>query len=130
MKLTFTIRGSVISILTNSPPLEGSFYLPANKLIPEDKIVLWRQHDACIFTMIANPDENRLHINYLLAHLAKVFADHFKNPHITSQPKEILSKPDEILVLMNQFLPNGQCIFMSTPLVKQLKREVDSTIFK
>lgn len=130
MTYTYLNRGSVISILTNAPPLEGSFRMHANKIIKEDKIVLWRQHEACIFTIIAHPDENRLHINYILTHFAKVLSDHFKNPHVTSQPKEILSKPDEILVLLHHFLPNGQCVYMSTPLMKQLKREIDSTILK
>lgn len=119
-----------MTILSDSGPIEGSFYLPPSDIVSEPKIVTWKQQGACIFTLITEVDENRLLANNTLTQLSKFFAEHFKNPNITSQPKELISKPDEIISILQQFIPNGQLLFISNNLAKQLKRELDSTILK
>jgi len=108
--------------------IEGVFRVPAGKVFSTPKIVLWKLVHSCAYTLICEVDENRLLASNFLELFPSILNEHFKNPQISAQPKEFLVKPEEVLLPLHHFLPNGQLLFMNQQLLKQLKRDVDDIL--
>jgi hypothetical protein len=102
------------------------FYLPKSSLVESPKIVLWRRQDLVMYTLLCFLDESRLLGSSFLSMFPALLSEHVKNPALNSQPREIMARPDDVLLLAHQFLPNGQLLFTSPEYVKQLKKETET----
>eukprot|EP00005_Dracoamoeba_jomungandri_P013421 CAMPEP_0174271228 /NCGR_PEP_ID=MMETSP0439-20130205/47168_1 /TAXON_ID=0 /ORGANISM="Stereomyxa ramosa, Strain Chinc5" /LENGTH=149 /DNA_ID=CAMNT_0015361087 /DNA_START=92 /DNA_END=541 /DNA_ORIENTATION=- len=105
--------------------LEGIFVLPAGDLFQEHKIVVWAQIQHCAFVLICEEDENRLLASNFIRKFAIIVMDHFKNTQLAMNPKEVSAKLDEILLLLDNFLPDGQLLFSSPHFTAHLQKEFD-----
>jgi len=107
---------------------QGEFRIPAGSFFDSQKFVIWRQLLSTVFVIICEPDENRLLASNFLSLLPRILIDNFKNPQLTIQPKEMLLKPEEVLILIQSYLPNGQLLFANGQFVRHLKRDAEAAL--
>jgi hypothetical protein len=103
--------------------LEGMFRVTQADLFPAPKIVVWREFQGIAWTVICEMDENRMLANHFLQSFPKLLLEHFKIQQLTVDL--VLSKIEELLLLLQQTLPNGQLLFLSGNLAKHLRKEMD-----
>jgi len=75
------------------------------------------------YTLILELEENRALATQFLGALPRIFSDLTKKPSSTGS--EFFNRPEEAIILINSFLPNGQLLFMTPNLAKHLRKEVD-----
>ncbi|EGC38298.1 hypothetical protein DICPUDRAFT_28941 [Dictyostelium purpureum] len=90
------------------------------------KFVIWKKLLGVCFTIICEEDENRLLVSNFLTMFSNVILDNFKTTISKTLPQEILPKSDEILLLLNSYLPNGQLLFISNQFSKQIKTNIQT----
>jgi len=109
---------------------EGAFWVPKGDLFCSNFIVLWHQVQAVAYVLICYEEENRaLGINFL-QNFPKELSEYYKTNMATDQGMEFFSRPEEVLILLQSFLPNGQLLFITPNLAKHLKKEAESTLAK
>jgi len=107
---------------------EGVFHVPSGEFFNDPKIVVWRKVGMVAYTLILELDENRALASQLLGALPRIFSDLTKKPSSTGY--EFFNRPEEALILINSFLPNGQLLFITPNLAKHLRKEVDYNLAK
>ncbi len=104
---------------------------------------------------VCEGDENQYLAANFLTHYAAMLVEQFKSPSILAKPKEVqntqldtamnlatvhtltppcvsclqlLNRPEEMLMLLHTYLPNGQLLFTSDLYAKHLRREFDESL--
>jgi len=109
---------------------EGAFWIPREDLFSSNLVVLWHQVQSVAYVLICDEDENRaLGINFL-QNFPKELSEYYKANNQTDQGMEFFSRPEEVLILLQSFLPNGQLLFITPNFAKHLKKEAESTLAK
>ncbi|KAF2077585.1 hypothetical protein CYY_001126 [Polysphondylium violaceum] len=96
-----------------------------SQFISSPKYVIWRKICGVGFTVVCEEDENRLLLSNFLTMLAQLILDHFK---LTSKnlTTEVFTRTDDILLILHNYLPNGQTLFISNSFSRQLKQNIQS----
>ncbi|KAM9983330.1 hypothetical protein ACTFIY_000066 [Dictyostelium cf. discoideum] len=90
--------------------------------VTTSKYCIWKKILGVCFTIVCEDDENRLLASNFLTLFSNVIVDIFKTTITkTINPMDILPRSDEILLLLNSYLPNGQLLFISNQFSKQIK---------
>eukprot|EP01119_Soliformovum_irregulare_P000727 TRINITY_DN10538_c0_g1_i1.p1 TRINITY_DN10538_c0_g1~~TRINITY_DN10538_c0_g1_i1.p1 ORF type:complete len:217 (+),score=28.77 TRINITY_DN10538_c0_g1_i1:1-651(+) len=97
-------------------------------LFDGSKSVLWKQVQTVAYVLICDEGENRLLAAHFIQLFIKAIDDQFKKPSASAYPREFLVRAEEFLVLLHTFLPNGQLLFISPPLIKHLRKEAESLL--
>jgi len=105
------------------------FALPSGEFFTEPKTVVWRRVNQVAYTLICEPDENRILASHFLANLPRIFSDLTKKPASVAGG-EFFNRPEEALILINSYLPNGQLLFVTPNFSKHIRREVDNNLSK
>jgi len=85
---------------------------------------------SVIYSLCCQEEENSLLASQFLHLFPKILDEHYKKPGISSSPKEFLSRPEEFLVLLHFFLPNGHLLFITTQFAKQLRKDAETLLLK
>jgi len=110
---------------------EGVFWVPRGELFSSPKVVLWRKTKNVAYTLICEEDENPALGSYFLESFPNVLSEYYKKTTPSSTlGMEFFLRPEEVLVLLQSFLPNGQLLFISPNLSKHLKKEAENTLSK
>jgi len=91
-------------------------------------VVLWKQVQRVALVVICEVDENQYLAANFLTLFANLLMDQYKSANILTKPKELLNKPEEMLMLLQTYLPNGQLLFISDQYAKHLRREFDESL--
>ncbi|EGG16692.1 hypothetical protein DFA_07670 [Cavenderia fasciculata] len=111
---TISSPNDPLSLLSNDYP----------NLFTTPKYVVWKNLLGVCFTMICDQDENRLLAASFLTSFSNILVDYYKSILSKSSPQEIFSRSDEILVLLNSYMPNGQLLYSSQQFAKHIKSNV------
>ncbi|KAL6042112.1 hypothetical protein QOT17_024593 [Balamuthia mandrillaris] len=123
-------------LATTKPAFEGGEFRISGSLgggpscFSSPKIGVWKQFRNTAMLLVCEPDENRYLAANFLSLFASVLAEHFKSPAITAKPKELLSRPEEIMLLLEVYLPNGLLLFTSSHLSKHWRRQAEPLLAK
>eukprot|EP01091_Cochliopodium_minus_P009892 TRINITY_DN2536_c0_g1_i1.p1 TRINITY_DN2536_c0_g1~~TRINITY_DN2536_c0_g1_i1.p1 ORF type:complete len:173 (-),score=30.12 TRINITY_DN2536_c0_g1_i1:55-573(-) len=113
----------------NDTDIKGTFTLPGQtKLFKTEKVVIWRKIYGSVFTIVCDRNENTLLASTFVDIFIKTLNEHFKNDKLFIQPTELLNKPEEVLILLSTYLPNGKLLISTSKHIKHLKTESDNTI--
>ncbi|EFA74876.1 hypothetical protein PPL_11910 [Heterostelium album PN500] len=105
----------------------------ASQYFSTSKYVIWKQMLGVCFTVICEPDENRLLVINFLNMFNNILLDFFKNVISKSSIQEVsimlyyYIKSEDILLLLHHYLPNGQLLFSSNQYVKHTKSIIASS---
>jgi len=96
-----------------------------SQFITSPKYVIWRKIFGVGFTVVCEEDENRLLLSNFLTMFGQLILDHFKlsSKNITN---EVFTRTDELLLILHNYLPNGQTLFISNSYSRQLKQNIQS----
>ena len=108
------------------PSFDGIYLLPSNDITQKPLQVVWRHCDACLFSLVCYDDENTLLALNFLQLLPKLLVEQYRTQQICQNPRELVARPEEILVLLNTYIPHGLLQTIPNSLAKQLKRESDA----
>lgn len=101
---------------------EGILRLQASSLFQYPKLVVWKQVEKVVYTLICEPLDNPLLASNFLTHFVHELNDHFrKGGNIV---EEVAARPDEVLVILNFLLPGGQLLFANIHLYRHLKSQI------
>ncbi|KAN0033563.1 hypothetical protein ACTFIV_000024 [Dictyostelium citrinum] len=93
--------------------------------VTTSKYCIWKKILGVCFTIICEDDENRLLASNFLTLFSNVIVDVFKTTITkTINPMDILTRSEELLLLLNSYLPNGQLLFISNQFSKQIKTNI------
>eukprot|EP01092_Planopodium_desertum_P006342 TRINITY_DN26259_c0_g1_i1.p1 TRINITY_DN26259_c0_g1~~TRINITY_DN26259_c0_g1_i1.p1 ORF type:complete len:131 (+),score=9.72 TRINITY_DN26259_c0_g1_i1:56-394(+) len=106
----------------------GCFCVKKSSLFKHPKIIYWQQYASIIFTIICKDQENAVNATSFLKMFAQILRDHFKAASPAILGKEFLLKPDEVNILLSQFLPGGKLIFLSGDLTKFLRKQAEAIL--
>lgn len=84
--------------------------------------VFWRAIHATCFTVVCDEVDNRQLAAQWLDVMARMIAEHFRNPNVLQTPDVLLSQPAELHFLLHQLLPSGQLLHLTDTLAKLLLR--------
>ncbi|XP_031555267.1 AP-5 complex subunit sigma-1-like [Actinia tenebrosa] len=127
----FVTSGSVQHVDTNglattdellSQLESGIFRLADGNPFDSEKVVVWKGIANCGFTLICEKTENRVLAENVLTLLIRYLQDYCR---VIFQPTEAILKVDKLSVILFQFLPNGQLLFMNHRFVRQLEKEFE-----
>lgn len=90
-----------------------------------DKVVIWCAVTTTAFAFILDNDENRLLANIVLKFIVKYLQDYGQ---AMTKPKDIVSKPDVVMNIIDCLLPEGQLRFMNHKVVKDLERNLEQMV--
>lgn len=105
---------------------DGVYSLPSNDIVKQPLTVYWRRQQGLIFTLLCYEDENKSAILDFLQNIPKLLSLQLKNPQLCSNPRDIMAKPEEVLVLLHSLIPMGLLPIYPSSIFKQLKRELDT----
>lgn len=108
-----------------SPSIDGIYSLPPNQITKQPLRVVWKHHESCLFSLVCYEDENHLIGLNFLQLLPRLIVDQYRQQQICQTPRELLARPEEILAVLNTYLPNGLLQAMPNALARQLKRDSD-----
>lgn len=105
--------------------------MPAGDLFRDPKIVIWYQYNQLAYSMICEEDESRALVAAVLPFLAKLISESKKTASGPSGvATELLLHPEEVFAILQNYLPNGQLLFLTSNFAKHMKKEVDGIILK
>mmetsp|Transcript_58512 Transcript_58512/g.164035 ORF Transcript_58512/g.164035 Transcript_58512/m.164035 type:complete len:201 (-) Transcript_58512:266-868(-) len=101
---------------------EGILRLQASSLFEYPKLVVWKQVDKVVYTLVCEPLDNALLASNFLTLFIHELNDHFRKGG--SIVEEVAARPDEVLAILNFLLPGGQLLFANVQLYKHLKTQI------
>eukprot|EP00118_Oscarella_pearsei_P007654 m.38084 g.38084 ORF g.38084 m.38084 type:complete len:189 (+) comp32519_c0_seq1:46-612(+) len=101
----------------------GFFRLPAGCPFRESKVVLWTTQAKCGYTMVMEPDENRMLAETVLNLMLRLVDVYVKKQDEAAL--QILLKADKMASVVHIFLPNGQLQFINHRVVEQYQKELE-----
>mmetsp|Transcript_110992 Transcript_110992/g.312936 ORF Transcript_110992/g.312936 Transcript_110992/m.312936 type:complete len:201 (-) Transcript_110992:80-682(-) len=101
---------------------EGIIRLQTSALFEYPKLVVWKQVDKVVYTLVCDPLDNPLLASNFLTLFVRELRDHFRKGG--SIVEEVGSRPDEVLAILNFLLPGGQLLFINFHLYKHLKAQI------
>eukprot|EP01117_Protostelium_nocturnum_P019188 TRINITY_DN8250_c0_g1_i1.p1 TRINITY_DN8250_c0_g1~~TRINITY_DN8250_c0_g1_i1.p1 ORF type:complete len:280 (-),score=99.89 TRINITY_DN8250_c0_g1_i1:201-947(-) len=91
--------------------------------------VVWKQVSQNLFySLLCDESENLLNASRFLHSFPKMLAEHFGKQDVTNNPNELLTRVDDVIVLLNSYLPNGLLLFANSGVDKNLKKEAASLL--
>ncbi|KYQ92360.1 hypothetical protein DLAC_06324 [Tieghemostelium lacteum] len=122
-------KPSTLSQLTTNTDSETQILQDPSYYFQTSKYVIWKKLLGVCFTIICEEDENRLLVSNFLNMFSNIASDHFKNTLSKATPtQDIFPKTDELLVLLNSYLPNGQLLFISNQFSKHIKTTIPNIL--
>jgi len=101
---------------------EGILRLQASVLFEYPKLVVWKQVDKVVYTLVCEPLDNPLLASNFLTLFVHELNDHFRKGGGVIE--EVASRPDEVLAILNFLLPGGQLLFTNFNLYRHLKTQI------
>merc|ERR1719284_2358230 len=105
---------------------EGILRLQASSLFEYPKLVVWKQVDKVVYTLVCEPLDNPLLASNFLTLFVHEVNDHFRKSGNVME--EVTTRPDEILAILNFLLPGGQLLFINLHLYRHLKSQISSVL--
>eukprot|EP01125_Pyxidicula_operculata_P020794 TRINITY_DN7791_c0_g1_i1.p1 TRINITY_DN7791_c0_g1~~TRINITY_DN7791_c0_g1_i1.p1 ORF type:complete len:148 (+),score=13.24 TRINITY_DN7791_c0_g1_i1:148-591(+) len=111
---------------------EGIFFLSPNIYFFQSKIVVWRKYKNVVYTVVCEEEENRALVVNFLQSFPRILGEYSKKNMTSSIPSTefLSSRPEEIMCVLNSILPNGFLQFITPNYLKQLKKEIESSLAK
>eukprot|EP00301_Raphidiophrys_heterophryoidea_P019188 c4161_g1_i1.p1 GENE.c4161_g1_i1~~c4161_g1_i1.p1 ORF type:complete len:135 (+),score=38.14 c4161_g1_i1:257-661(+) len=107
---------------------DGVIPIPTNEMFCTNKVVVWEQVASVAFVLVLESFENKLLAANFLSRFISGLAEHYRNPMFPASPKEILSRSEELLVMLQIQLPNGQLLFANRSFVRHLRNSVTQNL--
>lgn len=101
---------------------EGIIRLHSSPLFESPKLIVWKQVDKVVHTLVCEPLDNTLLASNFLTLFVHELNDHVRKGG--SVVEETVARPDEVLTILNFLLPGGQLLFTNLHLYKHLKAQV------
>mmetsp|Transcript_1676 Transcript_1676/g.3494 ORF Transcript_1676/g.3494 Transcript_1676/m.3494 type:complete len:196 (-) Transcript_1676:298-885(-) len=101
---------------------EGILRLQASSLFQHPKLVVWKQVEQVVYTLVCEPLDNPLLASNFLTYFVAELSDQFRKG--SSIADEVAARPDEVLVILNWLLPDGRLIFANNHLRMYWKGEI------
>uniref|UniRef100_A0A7S2KS53 Uncharacterized protein n=1 Tax=Zooxanthella nutricula TaxID=1333877 RepID=A0A7S2KS53_9DINO len=101
---------------------EGILRLQASQLFEYPKLVVWKQVDKVVYTLVCEPLDNPLLASNFLTLFIHELNDHFRKGG--SIITEVAARPDEVLVILTFLLPGGQLLFSNIHLYRHFKAQI------
>mmetsp|Transcript_16034 Transcript_16034/g.37821 ORF Transcript_16034/g.37821 Transcript_16034/m.37821 type:complete len:201 (-) Transcript_16034:77-679(-) len=101
---------------------EGILRLQASSLFEYPKLVVWKQVDTVVYTLVCEPLDNPLLASNFLTLFIHELNDHFRKGGGILE--EVGARPDEVLAILNFLLPCGQLLFTNFHLYKHFKTQI------
>lgn len=101
---------------------EGILRLQASPLFEYPKLVVWKQVDKVVYTLVCDPLDNPLLASNFLTLFVHELNDHFRKDG--SVIEAVATRPDEVLAILNFLLPGGQLLFINFHLYKHFKTQI------
>merc|ERR1719433_735527 len=105
---------------------DGILRLQASTLFEYPKLVVWKQVDKVVYTLICEPLDNPLLASNFLTLFVNELNDHFRKGG--SVMEEVAARPDEVLAILNFLLPGGQLLFANFHLYRHLKEQISQVL--
>mmetsp|Transcript_64530 Transcript_64530/g.189207 ORF Transcript_64530/g.189207 Transcript_64530/m.189207 type:complete len:201 (+) Transcript_64530:60-662(+) len=105
---------------------EGILRLQASALFEYPKLVVWKQVDKVVYTLVCEPLDNPLLATNFLTLFVHELNDHFRKGG--SMTEEVASRPDEVLAILNFLMPGGQLLFTNFHLYKHFKSQIGQVL--
>lgn len=105
---------------------EGILRLPASALFEHPKLVVWKQTDKVVYTLVCEPLDNPLLASNFLTLFVSELNDHFRKGG--SVIDEVDLRPDEVLAILSCLLPGGQLLFTNCHLYRHLKSQIATVL--
>eukprot|EP00927_Polykrikos_kofoidii_P044997 TRINITY_DN38859_c0_g1_i1.p1 TRINITY_DN38859_c0_g1~~TRINITY_DN38859_c0_g1_i1.p1 ORF type:complete len:201 (-),score=29.73 TRINITY_DN38859_c0_g1_i1:30-632(-) len=105
---------------------EGILRMHASALFEYPKLVVWKQVDKVVYTLICEPLDNPLLASNFLTLFVHELKDHFRKGG--SIVEEVAARPDDVLAILTFLLPSGQLLFANFHLYKHLKTQIASVL--
>merc|ERR1712061_805861 len=101
---------------------EGILRLQASTLFEYPKLIVWKQVDRIVYTLVCEPLDNPLLASSFLTLFGHELNDHFRKSG--SVIDEVATQPDEVLAILNFLLPGGQLLFTNFNLYRHMKTQI------
>mmetsp|Transcript_81192 Transcript_81192/g.251991 ORF Transcript_81192/g.251991 Transcript_81192/m.251991 type:complete len:201 (-) Transcript_81192:52-654(-) len=101
---------------------EGILRLQASALFECPKLVVWKQVDRVVYTLVCEPLDNPLLASNFLTLFVNELNDHFRKGG--SVVEEVAARPDEVLAILSFLLPGGQLLFANIHLYRHLRAQI------
>merc|ERR1719446_1049256 len=105
---------------------EGILRQQASALFEYPKLVVWKQVDKVVYTLVCEPLDNPLLASNFLTLFVHELNDHFRKGG--SIVDEVAARPDEVLAILNFLLPGGQLLFTNFHLYRHLKTQITGVL--
>jgi len=102
----------------------------AKSLFKTQKIVIWKQVASVFYIMVLEPLENTQLAVQFLHNFPNLIDDNFKRSGMSAHPKEFLNRPEEFLIFLHTFLPQGQLRFQNEYFTRFLRKDFESILQK
>eukprot|EP00421_Protoceratium_reticulatum_P023016 CAMPEP_0168385508 /NCGR_PEP_ID=MMETSP0228-20121227/14956_1 /TAXON_ID=133427 /ORGANISM="Protoceratium reticulatum, Strain CCCM 535 (=CCMP 1889)" /LENGTH=171 /DNA_ID=CAMNT_0008398695 /DNA_START=192 /DNA_END=704 /DNA_ORIENTATION=+ len=102
--------------------MEGILRLQASALFEYPKLVVWKQVDKVVYTLVCEPLDNPLLASNFLTLFISKLNDHFRKGG--GIVEEVVARPDEVLAILNHLLPGGQLLFTNFRLYKHFGAQI------
>jgi len=114
---------------SSSKHIRGVFTVQPNKLFASSKVVIWQQFMGSAYVLISEEENANIHLaaNCLCVFLSAM-VEHFGNFNIFTSPSQIFHRPEDVFILLDKFLPNGQLSYIRGPMVRRLLEEARSLL--
>jgi len=95
----------------------------------KERCICWKAHSETILSVVFDPKtENKTACLNFVQQFPLIVENHFKRPSIMQSWRELMSKPEEVLMLLNSLIQNGTIIFANSSYSKFLRREIVSLL--
>eukprot|EP00425_Heterocapsa_triquetra_P028092 CAMPEP_0195115676 /NCGR_PEP_ID=MMETSP0448-20130528/109734_1 /TAXON_ID=66468 /ORGANISM="Heterocapsa triquestra, Strain CCMP 448" /LENGTH=162 /DNA_ID=CAMNT_0040152799 /DNA_START=101 /DNA_END=589 /DNA_ORIENTATION=- len=105
---------------------EGILRIQASTLFEYPKLVVWKQVDKVVYTLVCEPLDNPLLASNFLTMFVHELNDHFRKGG--SIVEAVAERPDEVLAILNFLLPGGQLLFTNFHLYRHLKAQINQVL--
>mmetsp|Transcript_152005 Transcript_152005/g.264901 ORF Transcript_152005/g.264901 Transcript_152005/m.264901 type:complete len:201 (+) Transcript_152005:160-762(+) len=105
---------------------EGILRLQASSLFEYPKLVVWKQVDKVVYTLVCEPLDNPLLATNFLTLFIHELNEHFRKGGGIIE--EVTTRPDEVLAILNFLLPGGQLLFTNFHLYRHLKTQITQVL--
>eukprot|EP00943_MAST-04B_sp_MAST-4B-sp1_P007578 g7578.t1 len=103
---------------------EGVTRIPRGSLFERAKILVWRHVLGCGYTLVCEPHENLVMASTWISNFIAVLSKHFNNPRISQRTEIFTDSYEDILTIVNTFLPCGVLCMYNGSMVNQLHKSI------
>jgi hypothetical protein len=83
---------------------------------------------SCLYILVLEPTENRALASHFLTAFPRLLCDHFRSTSFAGQAKQLIGKPDEVILLLQRALPGGMLAYLTSALARAARRDTDDIL--